>query len=181
MPHIIVTGPESTGKTTLSRQLAEHFGGVWIPEYPRAYLEAAGRRGRASDFRHFVSADQHLVEAAKAQVERTAASAFIVQDTGVEVLSVWYADKFGPVPPFITEALMRRGADVYVLCRPDLPWVYDALREDPHRRSELFARLRSAVDGLGSPIVEVSGFDESRLAEALAGLRGMTTNLATPT
>ncbi len=176
MPHLIVTGPESTGKTTLSRQLAAHFGGVWVPEYPRGYLEAAGRLAVRADFRHFVDADRHLVRAAQQQARWPAGSEpVVVQDTGIEVLALWHGDKFGPPPTFLREAMTSRCPDVYILCRPDLPWVYDPLREDPHRREQLFADLRRSVDTLGCRVVEVRGFDESRLANTLDALKGLRT------
>ncbi len=170
MPHLIVTGPESTGKTTLSQQLAAHYGGVWVPEYPRGFLEAAGRAAVAGDFAHFVRADQQLVAAAKRHDD---GAAVVVQDTGLEVLGLWYEDKFGPHPGYLTEALGDCCPDIYVLCRPDLPWAYDPLREDPHRRDELYVKLRRSIEGLGCFFVEVGGFDESRLRNALAALSNL--------
>lgn len=36
---VVLFGPESTGKTTLSKQLARHYNTVWAPEYAREYLQ----------------------------------------------------------------------------------------------------------------------------------------------
>ena len=177
VPHIIVTGPESTGKTTLARELAAHYGGVFVPEYARGFLGAVSRPARTSDFGHFVAAQDGLHAAAAAQLQRRgqplAAGGTIVQDTGAEVLKLWHEDKFGACPPAVTEAFERQSADVYLLCRPDLPWEYDPLREDPHRRGELFTRLRRLLDEGGKRTVEVRGSGKARKAGIVDKLRGL--------
>ena len=171
MSHIIVTGPESTGKTTLSRQLAAHFGGIYIPEYARGYLEAAGRPAGAGDFAHLVAATQRLVAAAGALQHRFPSTGVAVQDTGIEVLKLWFEDKFGSAPPHLERAFLAQRPAAFALCRPDIPWVYDPLREDPHRRQALFVALRAICSKTGVPVVEVSGFDDSRLLQATEALR----------
>ena len=35
---IVILGPESTGKSTLCKELAEHYKTLWCPEYAREYL-----------------------------------------------------------------------------------------------------------------------------------------------
>ena len=35
---IVIIGPESTGKSTLCKQLAEHYKTLWCPEFAREYL-----------------------------------------------------------------------------------------------------------------------------------------------
>ena len=167
--HIIVTGPESSGKTTLSRQLAAELDGVWVPEYPRGYLEAAGRRAVLSDFDHFATVTGHLLAAATAQLERRQADrkrGYIVQDTGAEVLQLWMDDKFEQASEQVKSAFRAQQPKLYLLCRPDLAWEYDPLREDPHRRDELFVKLRTLLDENASRVVEISGLNQQRLKAA---------------
>ena len=170
MAHIIVTGPESTGKTTLVAALAARHGGLPIPEYPRGYLEALGRLAEPADFPHFARVNVQLAAAALAQSRRSREAPLVLQDTGAEVLALWYEDKFGDRPDYLRDALRAQRPDAYLLCRPDLPWEYDPLREDPHRRQELFTRLRGILDETGARVVEVAGFDDAREAEATASL-----------
>ena len=179
MPHVIVTGPESTGKSTLAVALAGHFDGTLVPEYPRGYLHALGRLATAEDFAHFVAVNTQLPAAAKAREKRRGKrkrERFVVQDTGAEVLALWHEDKFGPSPEFLEAALAEQSPDVYLLCRPDLPWEYDPLREDPHRRRELFGKFRALLDAHRARVIEVRGFDRERLSGVLdaLGLAGIS-------
>ena len=174
MPHVIVTGPESTGKSTLAAALTQHFDGTLVPEYPRGFLQALGRLASAEDFAHFAAVNAQLPAAAKAREKRRGRrkrQRFVVQDTGAEVLHLWHEDKFGPSPEFLRDALAAQAPDVYLLCRPDLPWEYDPLREDPHRRQELFGKFRALLDARSARVFEVRGFDEERLAGVIEALR----------
>ena len=138
---------------------------MWIPEYPRGYLEAIGRKVQAHEFDHFARVDGQLYAAAVARLQRhqpDAKRGYIVQDTGPEVLRLWMEDKFGEVRAAVDDAYQARVPKMYVLCQPDLPWEYDPLREDPHRRQELFERLYDVLARRRSKLVEAAGFDESR-------------------
>lgn len=166
MVHIIVTGPESSGKTTLARQIAVRLDACFVPEYPRGYLEAAGRRAVRGDFIHFASVNRQLVAAGLArQVRQGRLHPVVVQDTGAEVLRIWLDDKLGGGFPALETDQPR--PDLLLLCHPDLPWVYDPLREDPHRREALFGHFRVLIESRGLQWAEISGFDESRLKIAL--------------
>ena len=163
---IIVTGPESAGKTSLSQKLAEAFDAVWIPEYARGYLEAVDRKAISEDFPHFVQAINQLIEAGFRQQERAKKEpAIVIQDTSHEILHLWQADKF-VLSSLVDAAFKNSRPDVYVLCMPDLPWESDPLREDPHRRQELFLAIRDLLKTSGVPLIEVSGFGESRTKNA---------------
>lgn len=170
MLHVIVTGPESAGKSALARELAARLGGLVVPEYARGYLEAAGRRAVLADFDHFAAAVPRLLARARAQ-----APPLIAQDTGFEVLRVWAEDKFDRIPRSVREGWSAQAPDAYVLCHPDLPWEYDPLREDPHRRDELLRRYRALLAQSGRPVLEARGRGRERVGEivrAVEQLRG---------
>lgn len=162
MISIVLTGPESSGKTTLAHQLAEHFGTDWVPEFARGYLEKLSR--------DYVEDD--LVEIAKGQVasEMTFAEQnenLLFLDTSLEVLKIWSEVRFGECHPYILENLRQQKHDLYLLCRPDLKWVFDPQRENPHDRWELLKTYRSELTTLNVNFVEIEGIGAKRLKHAV--------------
>ena len=161
---VCATGPESTGKTALARALAKEFRVPWLAEYAREHL--TGRDGTDYD-RDAVAAiarEQHRRECEL--LDRTAGP--VVLDTDLAVLFVWWREKYGPVPAWIDEAWARQAPRLYLLCRPDLPWQPDPLRESPHDRERLYAVYRELLTARGLRFVEIDGVGEARTAAAIA-------------
>jgi len=162
MLKIVVTGPESTGKTTLASQLAKQFKTICVPEYARTYIDGLNRKYRESD----------LLEIAKGQVfiedEMAAKSAgLLFLDTSLEVIKIWAEFRFGKCHPWILEQLQKRRNDLYLLCAPDLPWAFDPQRENPDDREELFRLYQKVLTEMPVPFQEISGAGEVRLAQAI--------------
>lgn len=130
---IVVTGPECSGKTTLTRELAQHLNEPWVPEYAREYLSNLNRPYVAEDLLVMAKGQLQAIEEA-----RLKAREFLMVDTGPEVIQIWYRDKFGPEPTELKELATAFKPSIYLLCKPDIPYVPDPLREDPLRRDELF-------------------------------------------
>lgn len=156
---VIITGPESTGKSTLSAQLAEAFGALWVPEYARDYIEQLNRTYHESD----------LLEIAKGQVKREdeyarQAKQLYFCDTSLEVIKIWSEFKFKRCHPWIIEQYQKHKADLYLLCAPDLPWVDDPQRENPNDRNRLFEIYRQELSA--ELVREIWGAEEKRLQTA---------------
>ena len=141
---IRVTGPESSGKTTLARRLAWCLDGIYVAEAARSYLHAREGKYAAGDLPAIWEAQRRLEDAARAQ-----SASYVICDTGPEVVYVWAEVKYGHVARSVQDAVASRQYDLTLLCAPDLPWAPDPLRETPDRgqRWELFERYRSLLPG----------------------------------
>jgi nicotinamide riboside kinase len=159
---IAITGPESTGKSTLAAQLAQRLGLPYIEEYARAYVERLGRPYNYSDVENIA---RHQCEEIKGEG---------VFDTELLLTKVWFIDKYGTCPDWLEEALHTWRMDFYLLTKPDLPFVPDPVRENPDRREELFETYRQEIEKTGVPYSVVSGQGEERLNCALNALKTLT-------
>lgn len=173
MKRIVVTGPESTGKSTLCRQLAERYGTVWCPEYAREYLTQKGTHYTYEDL-DAIARGQHKLEQEK-QAEVRNGLYFI--DTDPYVMKVWHEVAFGACPTWILKTIARTRYDLYLLCNTDLPWTEYHLREYPEAamRERLFRMYLDVVQNSGTPWAVVSGSGKERLekaSEAVETLKG---------
>ena len=180
---VCTTGPESTGKTTLCRLLAAHFGVPWLPEYAREHLSDLDARNAAGGG---VSYDRQTVETiAREQWRRERnlienAVGPIVLDTDLAVIFVWWQEKYGEVPAWIDEAWMQQTPRLYLLCRPDLGWQPDPLRESPHALDRLLKIYRNLLIKRGLSFAEISGFGDARGASAIALATPVLSRAAVP-
>lgn len=162
---IAITGPESTGKTTLAMALANALGGVFIPEFAREYLLQLNSA--------YTQKDLDII--AKGQLKLWNASnekSIIVSDTEMLVMHVWSEVSYQNTSSFILKSLGKQSFDHYFLCAPDIPWEEDPLREHPEMREELFEIYLSKLEELDFPFSIISGDEEYRLKNALEVLKG---------
>ena len=161
---IAITGPESTGKSTLSEKLAHHYNTNFVPEYSRSYLE------------NFVGqyTENDVVEIAKGQYnlileEEKKSSKILIADTEIVVCKIWVEYVFKHSNRVIDEILKQQDFDLYLLCDIDLPWVYDPLRENPNidERKELFEIYRNTLEQMKVPFEIVSGDNDERVNNAI--------------
>lgn len=167
MKCICVTGPESCGKSDLSKALAESLNGQWVPEYARIYLEARGSDYDQSDLLRIAEGQMKAEELAWSQTRRP-----IVLDTSLEVLKIWTEEVFHGCHARIDSNWASRNIDHYLLCYPDLPWTPDPLRENPDDRMRLFEIYHALLQQHQLPFSVVKGQGADRLASALNGLGG---------
>lgn len=139
-----IIGPESTGKSTLARELAEQFKGTYVPEYAREYVERKGRKELTYD---------EVCEIAREQIKSISEAGFYFFDTELIVTKVWFEYAFGEVPEWLSEAIKTYPMDLYLLTYPDIPWVPDPARYNGSQamREELFDRYEEEVKATGVP------------------------------
>lgn len=167
---IVAIGPESTGKSILCKQLAEHFKTVWAEEYARTFLEG---RGAAYDF-------DDLYEIAKGQIKNEEEAVLNAQltiqppqlvfiDTDLYVVKVWSEFVYNKCDNRILTQIATRKYDLYLLCNTDIPWIKDSLREYPdlETRKKLFEYYKDAMLNQYVPWIEIKGKDDERLQAAI--------------
>ncbi len=163
---IALIGPESTGKTTLCKQLAEHFQTVWVREFARGYISSLNRKYTLEDIEHCAR------EQLKQEEEQLAkASHFLFCDTELIIAKVWCEDVFKTVPQWIEEMIGRHRYDLFLLTSPDIPFEKDNVRENPHRGEFFFKRYRSELIKRNFSFEIVNGKGSRRLSNALQYLQ----------
>ena len=163
---IAVTGPESTGKSQLSAELAGFFGTVWVPEYAREYIDRLERPYTERD----------ILEISKGQLEReeamaVKASGILFCDTELTVTRIWSEVKYGRCDPWILEQIKTHPYDLYLLCDIDIPWENDPQREHPHLREHLLGLYRKELESRDCRFELVSGLGPARLDNAVRLIR----------
>lgn len=167
---IVILGPESTGKSTLTQSLAAHFSEPWVKEYAREYLEALNRPYDYSD----------LLEIAKGQIAlenemESSAENLLFCDTNLQVIEVWSQHKFGKTDPWILDNLQNRRYDYFLLTDIDIPWQDDPQREhpEPEMREYFFDLYFQKIEATKTPYAIVSGPPERRLEMALEKIQNL--------
>jgi len=174
---IVVIGPESTGKTTLCKQLAGHYHTEWVPEFARAYLLEHGMNYCYDDLLTIAKGQMDLELATETQILHAAAHQprlFFI-DTNMYVMQVWCEFVFQKCHTWILEQIAQRPYDLYLLCNVDLPWVKDQLREYPdlESRNRLYHIYKQILISQEIPWVDVSGDYDQRLTTAIAAVNAM--------
>lgn len=156
MRKIVITGPESTGKTTLAQALAKHYQADWVREYARIYIDNLSRPYQEEDLLTIAKGQLASEEVAKAKVNK-----LLICDTSLEVIKIWSEVKYSRCHPWILEKLRQQKVDLYLLCVPDIPWKYDPKRENPDDRDQLFLMYKAELKGKN--YTEIQGERKERL------------------
>jgi|SRR5450432_271177 len=171
---IVITGPESTGKSTLCEQLAMHFNTMWVPEFARKYLIEIGRSYNYNDL--ITIAKGQLDEEDSIAASLNAPVLFI--DTDMYVMKVWCEYVYNQCHPFILNEIVNRHYDGYLLCNTDLPWVKDELREypDPKTRKHLYLMYKDLLVNQTTPWYDIHGDYDERLQRAIQSVEQLMIN-----
>ncbi|MDQ6756620.1 MAG: ATP-binding protein [Bacteroidota bacterium] len=164
---IVVIGPESTGKSTLCVQLAEHYQTLWCAEYAREYLESKGKDYSYDDLLIIAKGQIDSEEKTLSKADCRQSAVFI--DTDMQVMKVWCEFAFGKCHSWILNQIAVRKYDLYLLCNVDLPWVKDELREYPDAatRNKLYHFYKDAMVNQPVQWIDISGNYEERLQMAI--------------
>jgi HTH-type transcriptional repressor of NAD biosynthesis genes len=163
---VVILGAESTGTTTLSIALAEHYQTTWVPEFGRLYTEARRPRGELwrSDEFTFIAVEQARMEDALARL----ANKVLICDTDPFATAIWHERYLNAPSNAVQAVAATRKYDLYILTDTDIPFVQDGIRDGEHIRQWMHDRFRDELSGLATPMLVVAGSHEHRLAAAIA-------------
>jgi len=160
----VITGPESTGKSSLTEELAKHFNGIAVKEYARDYVQNLNGNYSFEDVEAIAT---HQVEEYHSMTETTDSNIPVFFDTFLFITKVWFEEVFYCCPVWLHRAIKKCRIDLALLCFPDLPWKPDGVRENPHRRSYLFDRYLDELTYYGVPYCVVRGINQTRIETAI--------------
>ena len=170
---IALFGPESTGKTTLAKQLAEYYKTEWVPEFARDYLQE-----KWNSSQQICTVDDMLPIAygqAKLENERTLiANKYLFCDTNLMVTKVFSEVYYNYCDPLLNEAACEHDYDLFFLTDIDVPWQRDDLRDKADGRESVFTVFKQSLIDNNKPFITLSGDKNLRLKKAIAVVDNLT-------
>lgn len=162
---IAIVGPESTGKSTITPQLAKHYNTLWVPEYARYYCAALTEPCNLQDEINMYHGQVALEESVLAIAEKD----LIFCDTTFITVKIWSNEVFGETPQVVLDALPNYIYDLYLLMDIDLPWQEDPLRDFPHKREHFMQVWHQELKTLNANYLVING-QEERLNNAISAV-----------
>ena len=162
MIKIVLTGPESVGKSTLCKELAKYFNTICISEYARNYIEKLNRKYTYND----------VINIAKTQIKQFEqeyfnANKFIFFDTDLKITKIWFEEVYNKVPDFVANKIKTNKPDMHLLCFPDIKWEKDAVRENEEARLYLYEKYKNEIEKNNINYNIITGTGSERLNLAL--------------
>jgi len=174
---VCIVGPESAGKSTLGRRLAERFDTVFVHEYARDLLEARPTPCTPADIGMIAHGQIASEDALARQANR-----LLICDTDTLTTVLWSEILFGSCPRWIRELADTRCHDLYLLLDCDVPWVGDPQRYQPalEERRAFFGRMKAELEARGRRYVVIRGAWEERFSAAVGAVEEVLTRLSPP-
>ncbi len=163
MKKIVLTGPESTGKSSLAKSLSDYYNAPIVDEYAVEYLKKTNGKYQYKD----------LALIAKGQIEledtiiSNNKSDLVFIDTDLITIKIWSKVKYNKVSRWIMKTIRERDYDLYLLCKPDIPWEYNEFRENPDDRDWLFTLYEKELKKYKKKYAIIEGLEQSRIDKAI--------------
>jgi len=160
---IVLFGPESTGKTTLSQQLARHYNSIWVPEYARKYLQKKWNNERKTcEPKDLLPIAIGQMKSENKLAKKT--DSVLICDTDLLETKV-YSEAYysGTCDPTLEKYALENKYDLYFLTYIDTPWEADDLRDKPEERLHMFQAFQDTLNKYNRPYVLLKGGKKTRL------------------
>lgn len=163
---VVITGAESTGKSTLAKALSEHYDEPWTKEFVRGYVDQLSEPLQQKDLEPIARG-----QLAAEDVGLRKARKLVIHDTNI-LSSIIYAEHyFDTTLGWVNEHFKTRTYDLYLLCLQDIPWEAEkGQRESPEARDQLHRIFKARLDSLKLPYFEIYGSVSERLQQAVKAI-----------
>lgn len=163
MKKIVITGPESSGKTTLAETLSLYYKAPKVNEFAVEYLTNINRKYQYSDLLkiakgQIINEDQKII---------SNTSNLLICDTDLITIKIWSKVRFNKVSRWIMNTIRNRKYDHYFLCYPDIPWEYNKFRENPDDREWLFGLYEKEMKKYKKQFTIIRGSKANRTQQAI--------------
>lgn len=166
---ICIYGPESTGKSTLTRQLADHYNVPCVEEYAKQIIDSKNGDICFEDMETIVKGHHQAIEDALRQL-----TPLLFVDTDAIISKLWSNELFGKESPVIEEYIAKQHFDHYLLLDVDLPWVNDTHRYRPQEREEFFRKCEEQLIVRGKDYTIIRGHQTQRFENAITAIEAVS-------
>lgn len=165
---VCIFGPESTGKSTLARRLAEHYQTHYVPEYARVHLEARDGEISYDDIDPIARGQKAAQQAALFNANR-----ILFADTDLLTTVIWSHWLFQKCPGWIEAEANEQNYELYLVNDVDVPWVEDSVRYLPEKRHSFLERCIQELESRDRKWILLSGDWETRFKTATDAVDGL--------
>jgi len=164
---VVLFGPESSGKTTLSRELSKYYNTLWVEEFARKYLQ------KKWDNEKKICELSDIIPIAEGQIKlenefSIKSSNLLFCDTDILETKIYSETYFnGFCDPVLEKYAIENKYNLYILTNIDTPWIKDDLRDRPNNRKEMFLAFKESLIKYNRPYIQVSGDLKTRMKIAI--------------
>ncbi|MCC6815664.1 MAG: ATP-binding protein [Saprospiraceae bacterium] len=159
---IVLTGPESTAKSTLCRNLSQYYKGSMIPEFARSFLE-----DQLPVLEYTLEDVIYIGEKQYDISKNSSINNLIFEDTDLVNILVWLRLKFDHCDLMLEDKLSNFPPDLYLICLPDIEWSFDPLRDFKGNRLLVLKEHIKVIKKFQTPFRFVSGLGRKRLTQSI--------------
>ena len=164
---VVLFGPQSSGKTTLSRELSKYYNTLWVEEFARKYLQ------KKWDNEKKICELSDIIPIAEGQIKlenefSIKSSNLLFCDTDILETKIYSETYFnGFCDPVLEKYAIENKYNLYILTDIDTPWIKDDLRDRPNNRKEMFLAFKESLIKYNRPYIQVSGDLKTRMKIAI--------------